>query len=87
MAAGAQTEGPWWVEENLNRADIRVNPLDGSIRPGALWDPSLTVQNGDGSAYSAPAGARAGPWHCDAGGIYSNEAANDSMGRKFLTIA
>ncbi len=32
--AGAQTEGPYWVEENLNRSDIRVDPADGSIRPG-----------------------------------------------------
>ena len=34
--AGAQTEGPYWVEENLNRSDIRTDPSDGSIRPGVL---------------------------------------------------
>src|SRR5881394_3198722 len=33
--AGAQTEGPYWVEENLNRSDIRTDPSDGSVRPGA----------------------------------------------------
>src|ERR1041384_4983463 len=29
-----QTEGPYFVDEKLNRADLRVDPTDGSVRPG-----------------------------------------------------
>src|SRR5262245_53343825 len=30
------TEGPYFVDEKLNRADIRSDPSDGSVRPGTL---------------------------------------------------
>ncbi|HEY6085791.1 MAG TPA: hypothetical protein VIU63_10375, partial [Nitrospira sp.] len=29
-----QTEGPYFVDERLNRSDIRSDPADGRIRPG-----------------------------------------------------
>src|SRR5436190_9814999 len=29
------TEGPYFVDEDLNRRDIRVDPSDGSIQPGS----------------------------------------------------
>jgi uncharacterized protein (TIGR03437 family) len=82
--AGAQTEGPYWVEENLNRSDIRTYPSDGSIRPGALLNLKVNVVNESGSACVPLAGARVDIWHCDAGGTYSDEAANNSSGKKFL---
>jgi uncharacterized protein (TIGR03437 family) len=82
--AGAQTEGPYWVEENLNRSDIRVDPADGSIRPGILLNLTINVQNISGTSCTALTGARVDVWHCDAGGIYSDEAANSSTGHKFL---
>src|SRR5947207_8228515 len=28
------TEGPYFVDERLNRSDIRVDPATGSVRPG-----------------------------------------------------
>ena len=30
----AQTEGPYFVDEKLNRSDIRSDPSDGTIKPG-----------------------------------------------------
>ncbi|MFL5735021.1 MAG: intradiol ring-cleavage dioxygenase, partial [Chloroflexia bacterium] len=30
----ALTEGPYFVDEKLNRSDIRSDPSDGSVRPG-----------------------------------------------------
>jgi hypothetical protein len=36
--AGAQTEGPYWVDEMLNRSDIRVDPTDNTTRPGTLMN-------------------------------------------------
>src|SRR5260370_7042930 len=62
--AGAQTEGPYWVEENLNRSDIRVDPADGSIRPGVLFNLTINGQNISGSTRSALTQARAHTRHC-----------------------
>jgi uncharacterized protein (TIGR03437 family) len=82
--AGAQTEGPYWVEENLNRSDIRTDPSDGSIRPGTLLNLKVNLVNESGSTCVPLAGAKVDIWHCDAGGIYSDETANNSKGKKFL---
>jgi uncharacterized protein (TIGR03437 family) len=82
--AGAQTEGPYWVEENLNRSDIRTDPSDGSIRPGVLLNLKVNVVNENGSTCVPLAGAKVDIWHCDAGGLYSDETANNTKGRKFL---
>src|SRR5690349_2316183 len=43
--AGAQTEGPYWVEENLNRSDIRTDPSDGTMRPGVLLNLRINLIN------------------------------------------
>src|SRR5882724_11540570 len=82
--AGAQTEGPYWVEENLNRSDIRTDPSDGSIRPGILLNLKINLVNESGGACVPLAGAKIDIWYCDAGGIYSDESANNSSGKKFL---
>ena len=82
--AGAQTEGPYWVEENLNRSDIRTDPSDGSTRPGVLLNLKVNVVNESSSTCVPLAGAKVDIWHCDAGGIYSDESANNSKGKKFL---
>ena len=34
IATPQQTEGPYFVDEHLNRADIRSDPSDGSIKEG-----------------------------------------------------
>src|SRR4051812_41831237 len=31
-----QTEGPYFVDERLERADVRSDPADNSVRPGAV---------------------------------------------------
>lgn len=79
-----QTEGPYFVEENLNRSDIRADPADGSVRPGVPLTLSITVSEVTASGCGVLPGARVEIWHCDAGGVYSDEAANNSRGRKFL---
>ncbi len=82
--AGAQTEGPYWVDEMLNRSDVRVDPTDGITRPGVLMTLGITLQEVSGSSCGPLAGAKVDIWHCDAGGTYSDEAANNSVGKKFL---
>src|SRR5437764_12846452 len=82
--AGAQTEGRYWVEENLNRSDIRTDPSDGSIRPGVPLNLKINIVNESGTTCVPLSGAKVDIWHCDAAGIYSDEAANNSVGKKFL---
>lgn len=84
VLAGAQTEGPYWVEENLNRSDIRVDPSDGSVRPGTLLNLAINIQDVTSSGCMPLAGARVDLWHCDALGSYSDEAVQSSSGKKYL---
>ena len=83
-ATPAETEGPYFVEENLNRSDIRVDPSDGSVQPGVPLTLKITVRQVSNSGCGVLPGARVEIWHCNAGGVYSDEAANNSQGRKFL---
>jgi uncharacterized protein (TIGR03437 family) len=84
LAAPAQTEGPYWVDEKLNRSDIRIDPSDGTTRPGLPLALSIAVQQLSSTSCGPLTGANIDIWHCDAGGIYSDEAANNSVGKKFL---
>ena len=81
---GAQTEGPYWVDEMLNRVDVRVDPSDGTTRPGVAVNLAIVIQEADGTSCKALAGAQVDIWHCDAAGIYSDKAENNSVGKKFL---
>ena len=77
------TAGPYWVDELLERSDITVDPSNGSVRPGVPLHLDLTVFRADRNCAPA-AGVQVDVWHCDAGGFYSDEAANNTVGRKFL---
>ena len=77
------TEGPYWVDEKLNRADIRVDPSDGAVKPGLPLTLTINVFS-VGSACAPLASAYVDVWHCDAGGLYSDVAANSTVGKKFL---
>ena len=82
-AAPAETEGPYFVDELLERSDIRVDPADGSVQAGVPLRLRLTVVRADADCAPA-AGVQVDVWHTSAGGIYSDEAANGSSGKKFL---
>lgn len=80
------TEGPYFVDELLNRADIRVDPTDGSTQDGLLLLLSVTVSSLDtttGVTKPLP-NAMVDIWHCNALGLYSDVSANNTVGRKFL---
>ncbi|GAB3554002.1 intradiol ring-cleavage dioxygenase [Noviherbaspirillum agri] len=82
----AQTEGPYFVDERLNRSDIRTDPSDGSQRPGMPLSLTLRVHAVDGARCTPLRDAIVDIWHCDANGIYSDVAdpAFDTSGKKFL---
>ena len=79
----AETEGPYFVDEKLNRADIRVDPSDGSVRPGVPLQLRLSVAS-VASSCTALQGAQVDVWHCDALGLYSDVSAEQSVGKRFL---
>jgi protocatechuate 3,4-dioxygenase beta subunit len=81
VAVPALTEGPYFVDELLNRSDIRTDPTTGAASPGTPLDITIRVFNG---ACTPLAGAHVDIWHCDAAGKYSDESANNTVGQKFL---
>jgi protocatechuate 3,4-dioxygenase beta subunit len=81
-----QAEGPYFIEERLNRSDIRSNPTDGRVRPGTPLAITLLVSRLiTGNCQPLP-GAQVDIWHCDALGIYSDVQDPDfnTVGQKFL---
>jgi protocatechuate 3,4-dioxygenase beta subunit len=81
-----QTEGPFFVEEALNRSDVRRDPSDGSVKEGAPLRLTFAVSRMAGGRCSPLPGAVVHVWQCDALGVYSDvqDARVDTRGRKFL---
>ena len=81
-----QTEGPYFVDERLNRSDIRSDPFDGSVKAGLPLALTFLVSRINGSSCNALAGAYVDVWHCDALGVYSDatDPGFNTIGRKFL---
>ena len=78
------TEGPYFVDEQLNRSDIRVDPSDNSVRDGAQLNLTLRAYKVSGSSCTALSGAVFDIWHCDAAGLYSDVQSEGTAGQKFL---
>jgi len=80
------TEGPFFVDDGLLRSDIRVDPSDGSVRPGALLTLDVVVSRLDGAGCAPFPGVMVDVWHCDAAGDYSDVVAPgaDTRGKKYL---
>ncbi len=73
----AQTEGPFFVDEHLERADIRSDASDGSIRQGVPLLLALRVFAVTARGCEPVRNAAVDVWHCDAAGVYSDA---DGMG-------
>ena len=77
-----QSEGPFFVEEALNRSDLRTDPSDGTVKPGTPLALTLIVARlARGSCAPLP-GVRVDLWHCDHLGAYSD--VSGTAGKKFL---
>jgi protocatechuate 3,4-dioxygenase beta subunit len=82
-----QTEGPYFVDERMNRSDIRANTVDGAISEGTPLKLSLLVSQVSGNGCAPLAGTYVDVWHCDAQGVYSDVKDNNwgsSQGSNFL---
>ena len=82
----ALTEGPYFVDEMLNRSDIRVEPSDDSIKEGTPLHLNFKVSDVSSNACAPLKGAQVDIWHCDALGRYSdvNDPGFDTSGQKWL---
>jgi protocatechuate 3,4-dioxygenase beta subunit len=78
------TEGPYYVDEQLNRSDIRSDPSTGAVKAGALLALTFNVSRAVSGACSPLADAIVDVWHCDATGLYSDVEANGTVGQEFL---
>lgn len=84
----SQTEGPYFVDTELDRSDIRSDPADGSVCEGARLDLEFHVSSLDPQRCEPLPGALVDVWQCDAAGVYSGvEDINDrfdTTGKRFL---
>lgn len=78
------TEGPYFVDERLNRSDIRSDPMTGAVKQGVPLSLAFNVHRLDSGSCTPLAGAYVDVWHADAAGTYSDEAANNTTGQKYL---
>jgi protocatechuate 3,4-dioxygenase beta subunit len=84
VARPQQTEGPFFVEEGLNRSDIRSDPGSGAIKPGVPLRLAFRVSRMSGGSCAPLAGAQVDVWHCDAAGRYSDAGNGRATAEKFL---
>ena len=80
------TIGPYFVDEQLNRSDIRINSADNTVREGIPLTLNVVVASVGGNSCTPIEGAQVDIWHCDAQGQYSGVSAqgSDTSGQDFL---
>lgn len=80
------TEGPLFVEEDLNRSDIRLDPSNGNVSEGVQFDLIFNITQLNDSACVPLSGVQVDIWHCDAEGVYSDtdQLGFQTVGQKFL---
>lgn len=81
-----QTEGPYFVDEKLNRSDIRSDPSNGAVKPGVPLRLIFHVSQIDNRSCTPLSNATVDIWHCDAMGAYSDVSDRrfSTVGQKFL---
>ena len=80
------TEGPYFVDTQLNRADSRSDPAGGAVSEGALLSLAFVVSQVGNNTCAPLEGAVVDVWHCDAQGIYSgvSDPGFDTSNQQFL---
>jgi len=80
------TKGPYWVDERLDRSDIRSdtnNRASPNPRPGLPLVLKFAVSAYASGVCTPLQGAQVDIWHCDASGIYS-DVQGVTAGQNFL---
>ena len=83
------TEGPYWVDENLNRSDITTDTTRASVLDALPLALTIRVYdaNGNSCGLNPVANVQIDIWHADAAGEYSDSSGNgqsNTVGQTFL---
>lgn len=81
-----QEEGPYFLDERLNRSDIRTDPTNGKSKGGAPFALAIMVYQAGAGGCRPLEGAVVDLWQCDADGVYSDvrDPLFSTVGQKFL---
>lgn len=74
VASPALTEGPFFVDENLNRSDLTAGTTRAAVRDGVPLALSFAVYKLADAEFKPLPGAHVDVWHADAHGVYSDES-------------
>jgi protocatechuate 3,4-dioxygenase beta subunit len=86
VARPQQIEGPYFIDERLNRSDIRSDTLTKVLSPGVPLYLTFRVSRSEDGGCVPLSAAQVDVWQCDAEGLYSdtNDFQEDTTGFKFL---
>ncbi len=79
-------EGPFYVDADFNRSDIRSDPATGLVKEGVPLHLQILVSQVSAAGCLPLENARVEVWHCDAMGVYSgvSDRGVDARDQKFL---
>ncbi|MGY2894102.1 intradiol ring-cleavage dioxygenase [Deinococcus sp. UYEF24] len=80
----ALTEGPFFVDEKLNRSDVRSDPGTGKVEAGTPLTLTFLVTRVGTGGCTPLKGVTVDLWQANALGRYSDESSNGTAGQKFL---
>lgn len=80
------TEGPYFVDEKINRSDVRSDTKSGTVKKGSLLELEFRVSQVSNTECKVLSGAMVDIWHTDAQGVYSDvrDWQFDTTGQNFL---
>ena len=80
------TIGPYFVDDQLNRSDIRSNSSDTSVKEGIPLTLNIALASVSDNSCTPIEGGQVDLWHCDAQGQYSgvSDQGFDTTGQDFL---
>jgi protocatechuate 3,4-dioxygenase beta subunit len=82
VLTGALEEGPFFVDEHLQRSDLRSDPVTGVMSAGVPLRLRFVVSRVGGKLCTPLSGAALDVWNCDALGAYSD--VRQTAGKKYL---
>ncbi len=74
VASPVLTEGPFFVDEKLNRSNLIGDTTRDSVRNGIPLELKFTVYKANGDTFEPLPGAQVDVWHADGHGVYSDES-------------
>jgi protocatechuate 3,4-dioxygenase beta subunit len=80
----AETEGPFFVDERLNRSNLTTGTNRPSVIDGVPLVLTFAISSVSAGMCSPLAGAHVDLWHADANGTYSDSTEENTVGETFL---